>query len=172
MNLSRLKNRTLARLATRFPILAKRLTDSYNPRESAGEVPWVDVPVPLQQAQLALVTTAGIHHRHQQPFDMLDPDGDPSFRAIDGATLFDDFLITHDYYNHSDADRDPNIIFPLDRLRELVDENVIGRLAATHYSFMGHIDGPHIDTLVRRTAVEVAERLRAAEVDLVLLTPG
>jgi D-proline reductase (dithiol) PrdB len=103
---------------------------------------------------------------------MKDADGDPSYRELDATTLFADFVITHDYYNHSDADKDPNIILPLDRLKELVNEKVLGSIGATHYSFMGHIDGPHIDTLLKRTAVQVAEKLRADGVNIVLLTPG
>jgi hypothetical protein len=37
---------------------------------------------------------------------------------------------------------------------------------------MGHITGPHLETLKRRTAPAVAARLRAARVDAVLLAPG
>lgn len=172
INLSRIKNQLLARAATRFPTLAQKFTDSYTPRASEGRIPWTPPAVPLAQAKLAVVTTAGIHHRRQTPFDMNDPDGDASYRELDTVTLFDDFVITHDYYNHSDADKDPNIILPLDRLKELVDENILGSIAATHYSFMGHIDGPHIDTLINQTAVEVAKKLGNDGVDIVLLTPG
>jgi D-proline reductase (dithiol) PrdB len=172
ITLSRIKNQQLARLATRFPTLAKKFTDSYTPRTSDGDIPWTLPSPPRHQAKLALVTTAGIHHRHQVPFDMKDSNGDPSYRELDAATLFEDFIITHDYYDHSDADRDPNIILPLDRLKELVNERVLGSIGATHYSFMGHIDGPHIDTLLKHTAVQVADKLRADGVDIVLLTPG
>lgn len=172
MQLSRLKNQLLARLATRFPALAKKFTDGYKPRTSEGGIPWTSPSVPLAQAKLALITTAGIHHPYQTPFDMDDSNGDPSYRELDAATLFDDFVITHDYYDHSDADKDPNIILPLERLKELVEEKILGSIAATHYSFMGHIDGPHIDTLINRTAVEIAHKLRAEKVDIALLTPG
>lgn len=170
--LTRLKNQLLARLATRFPTIAQRLTAAYRPQASDGAIPWVKPARPLREARLALVTTAGIHHRNQPPFDMQDPEGDPSFRELDAATLLDDFTITHDYYDHSDARKDPNIILPLERLRELVMEGVVGSLAETHYGFMGHIDGRHITTLVETTAREVARRLRADRVDLVLLTPA
>lgn len=170
--LARLKNQLLARLATRFPGIAQRFVAAYQPRQSAGAIPWVKPARPLHEARLALVTTAGIHHRDQPAFDMRDQDGDPSFRELNAATLLDDFQITHDYYDHSDARKDPNIIFPLERARELVAEGVIGSLAETHYGFMGHIDGRHIATLVEKTAREVARRLKSDQVDLVLLTPA
>ncbi len=170
--LTRLKNQSLARLATRFPGLAQRFIDGYQPQQSTGAIPWVKPGKPLHQAKLALVTTSGIHHRSQQPFDMRDGDGDPTYRELNGERLFDDFQITHDYYDHSDAGKDPNIILPLDRLRELVAEGILGSLAQTHYAFMGHIDGRHIPTLVNKTAREIAEKLKADQVDLVLLTPA
>ncbi|MCF6267745.1 MAG: glycine/betaine/sarcosine/D-proline family reductase selenoprotein B [Desulfuromusa sp.] len=169
---ARLKNRTLARLITRFPALAQRFVNAYKPLETAGDIPWIKPAKPLRQAKLAVVTTSGIHHQSQPPFDMSDGDGDPSYRILDGERLFNDFQITHDYYDHSDARKDPNIIVPLERLRELVSEGVLGSLAQTHYAFMGHIDGRHIDTLVKKTARDVATRLKADQVDLVLLTPA
>lgn len=172
MNLTRFKNRALARLATRFPRLAQRFVDAYQAQESAGAIPWVKPAKPLRQAKLALVTTSGIHHRNQQPFDMSDSDGDPSYRTLNGEELFDDFQITHDYYDHTDARKDPNIIFPLGPLREMVKEGMLGSLAQTHYAFMGHIDGRHIPTLVGKTAKEIASKLKADRVDLVLLTPA
>jgi D-proline reductase (dithiol) PrdB len=168
----RMKNRLLARVATRFPVMAQRFIDGYQPQETTGAIPWAKPIKPLRQAKLALVTTSGIHHQDQLPFDMGDKDGDPTYRAIDGESLFRDFKITHDYYDHSDARKDPNIILPLDRLRELVSEGVLGSLASTHYSFMGHIDGRHIVTLVEKTAKEVAAKLKGDDVDLVLLTPA
>ncbi len=170
--LSRIKNRSLAVLATRFPVVAKTFVSGYSPRESAGNIPWTEPGKPLQHAKLALVTTSGIHHRHQPGFDMQDKDGDPSYRILDGKELFDDFQITHDYYDHTDARKDPNIIFPLDRLNELVEEGALGSLARTHYAFMGHIDGEHITTLIEKTAREVAAKLQKDQVDIVLLTPA
>jgi D-proline reductase (dithiol) PrdB len=121
---------------------------------------------------VALVTTAGVHHRDQPPFDMRNPDGDPSFRAIDGSHPVSDLMITHDYYDHRDADKDINIVFPIQRLRELEKEGVIGGIASTHYGFMGHILGEHVQTLVNRSAPQVARKLKEDGVDVVLLTPG
>ncbi len=171
-SLTRLKNRILARLVSWSPHLGRRFVAAYQPRETSGDIPWTQPAKPLRQAKLALVTTSGIHHRDQIPFDMRDQEGDPSYRVLDGDRLFDDFQITHDYYDHGDARRDPNIILPLDRLRELVSAGVLGSLAQTHYAFMGHIDGRHIATLVEKTAREVADRLKKDQVDLVLLTPA
>jgi D-proline reductase (dithiol) PrdB len=168
---SRLRNKVIAKLLVRFPLLAQRSVASYQPPESR-DIPWTPVRRRLNESIVALVTTAGVHHRDQKPFDMGDPNGDPSFRVIDVTKPSASLMITHDYYDHADADRDINIVFPLDRLREFEQEGVIGKLADTHYGFMGHIMGPHLPTLIHKTAPEVAQLLNAARVDIVLLTPG
>jgi hypothetical protein len=48
---------------------------------------------PLAQSKIALVTTAGLHHIDQRPFDILDPRGDPTFRIIDNATIETDHTL-------------------------------------------------------------------------------
>jgi len=168
---SRFKNRLIAKLLARFPFLAKRSVAAYQPPE-LGEIPWTQVTKKLNESIIALVTTAGVHHRAQKPFDMEDHNGDPSFRVIDVTKAFTDLIITHDYYDHADADKDINIVFPVDRLKEFKQEGLIGKVADTHYGFMGHITGSHLPTLINKTAPEVARLLKKAGVDIVLLTPG
>ena len=70
------------------------------------------------------------------------------------------------------GDRDLNVVFPVERLRELAAAGEIGGVARLAYGFMGHITGPHLETLKRRSAPEVAARLGRARVDAVLLAPG
>ncbi len=171
LSFTRAKNQITAKMTTRFPYLAKRFTEAISPVQTKG-VPWTPVRKPLAECKVALVTTAGVHHRGQLPFDMNDPDGDPTFRVIDASRPISDLTITHDYYDHSDADKDINIVFPIQRLWEPECEGFIGRLAKNHYGFMGHIVGPHIQTLVNQSAPEVARRLKLDAADAVLLTPG
>lgn len=170
--ISQLKNRLIAKVLTRYPRLAQRFIAAYEPWESGDAVPWTPLTQPLSRCKVALVTTSGVHHDTQEPFNMLDGEGDPSFRTIDAATIGDHYKITHDYYDHGDAEKDLNIVLPLNRLQELQQEGVIGRLADTHYSFMGHIDGRHIVTLIGQTAKQVADKLKQDQVDVVLLTPA
>lgn len=171
IDFNRLKNRLIAKIITRFPSLAGRLTDAYTPWESE-DIPWVPVKKRLRESKIAIVTTAGVHQKDQLPFDMKDKDGDPTFRPIDVTRPLSDLMITHDYYDHSDANKDINIIFPIERLREIEREGIIGRVADTHYGFMGHIDGRHIHTLISDSAPKVATLLRRDGIDAVLLTPG
>jgi D-proline reductase (dithiol) PrdB len=169
---NRFKNQLLAWLANRCPPLGRRFLAGYRPRLSVGAIPWTPLRKPLAACRLALVTTAGVHHPGQHPFDMGDPDGDPSYRVLDGATITADYRITHDYYDHRDADRDLNVVLPLARLREFVQQGGVGCLADNHYSFMGHIVGRHLPTLLEQSAPQVARLLAAEGVDIVLLTPG
>jgi D-proline reductase (dithiol) PrdB len=136
------------------------------------KIPWTAPEKPLSQCKVALVTTAGLHHKDQHPFYMHDKMGDPTYREVSLTRDSDSIMITHDYYNHSDADRDINVVFPIDRLKELAAEGAIGSVAETHYSFMGHILDAHIRTLIGETAPEVALNLKSQSVDIVVLTPG
>ena len=170
--LLRMKNRGLAALATAFPALGERFAAGYRPERLDEGVPWAPVSKPLAASTIALVTTAGIHQRDQAPYDMHDPDGDPSYRELDLTRPLDSLMITHDYYDHADADRDLNVVLPVERLRELVAAGEVGGVASPAYGFMGHITGSHLETLKCRTAPEVAARLKAARADAVLLAPG
>jgi D-proline reductase (dithiol) PrdB len=48
----------------------------------------------------------------------------------------------------------------------------VGAVAPRAFSFMGHIDGRHLATLIERTAPMVADRLRADRAEAVFVTPA
>ena len=169
--LNQLKNKAIARLASSIPAFAKLLTASYTPPESE-DIPWAPIRKLLAESKIALVTTAGLHHAHQEPFDMDDPTGDPTYRRIDAKSIAEDYVITHDYYDHRDADKDLNIVFPVTRLKEMAAKGIVGSVAMHHFSFMGHIKGAHVDSLLEKYAPEIATHFVQDHVDAVLLTPG
>ena len=103
---------------------------------------------------------------------MNDHDGDPSFREIPSDARKTDLTITHDYYDHSAADRDINVVLPLDRMREFAAERRIGGIAPFAYGFMGHIHGRHLSILLAESAPEVARRLRSDGAEAAILTPA
>ena len=135
-------------------------------------IPWMPFAKDLKKCKIALITTAGVHLKSQFLFNMNDPDGDPTYREIPINTPISELMITHDYYDHKDADRDINIVFPIDRLKEMKAEGEIREIAEINYGFMGHIDEEHIKTLINKTSPEIAQRLKKEGVDAVLLTPG
>ena len=172
---ARWANRLVARIYTALPALAARWGRKSAALDASllGErIPWSPAGVALRGAVVALVTTGGVHLKSQPAFDMKDPDGDPSFRLFSADTDPSALTITHDYYNHADADRDLNLVAPMERLRELVARGVIGALHPQVFALMGHIDGAHIETLINVSAPQVARRLADAGVDYALLVPA
>lgn len=175
--MNRLKNRLIAKLFTAFPSLARRAAQKVAPIAVAAplefdQTPWTTLNKPLSECRVALVTTAGVHLASDAPFDMEDSTGDPTFRIIPSTAPVADLTITHDYYNHKDADNDVNIVFPVERLKEFADEKVIGSQAARHYGFMGHIEENHITQFVEKEIVKVAAMMKDDGVDVALITPG
>ncbi|MCZ7624592.1 MAG: glycine/betaine/sarcosine/D-proline family reductase selenoprotein B [Candidatus Methylomirabilis sp.] len=166
-----LTNVLMVQLYKRLPWLSERWARRHRFVETEG-IPWTLVKKPIRESVIGLVTTAGVHLKTQPPFDMDDPNGDPSFRVISADIKPQELTITHKYYDHSAADQDLNVVLPLDRLKELKAEGLIGGIAPFVYGFMGHIDGPHVKTLVQQTAPEVARRLRRDGAEAVVLTPA
>ena len=129
--------------------------------------PFTRLAKPLSDSCLALVTTAGIHLRDDTPFT----GGDQSFRAIPAHTPPSDIVQSHASigFDRTAFQRDINVVFPVDRAREFVARGEVGSLSQTFFSFMG-AQRPPYDRLLQETGPEVARRLRAEGVDVVLLT--
>jgi D-proline reductase (dithiol) PrdB len=164
-------DRMLARFFTRYPFLVERWARKGRFVTNI-DIPWATFTKDLEECRVALVTTAGVHLRWQPPFNMEDKDGDPTFREIPSWVDSEDLRITHNYYDHRDADRDINVVFPIERLRELEGDGIIRKVAFRHFSFMGHIMGQHLKALIEKTAPEVAKLFKRDGVDAVFLTPA
>ncbi len=121
----------------------------------------------LPDCTLTIVTSAGIHCRGDEPFGREDP----SFRVIPSGVAAGDLLQSHSSlaFDKTAFIRDVNVVFPIDRVRELVAEGRIGRLGPYHYSVMGAL--PDVTRVRDETAPELAARLVDDGVDVVLLTP-
>lgn len=131
---------------------------------------WTPVTKPLSECVVSLFTTGGVHLRSDPPFDVDNPHGDWSFREIPTDADTADLTITHTHYNHVEADRDVNCMFPLDRLRELREQGVIGGIAPVAYTIMGF--NPDPGPLTQTTIPELVQRIKASEVDLLFMTCG
>lgn len=165
------KDRWLARLFTRHPFLVRwwaRKADIV----TYSRTPWTPLDKDISACRIALITTGGVHLTSQAPFDMFNPSGDPSYRQIPADTPANQLRIAHNYYDHTDADRDVNIIFPYERLRELEKFGEIKEVNDRHFSFMGHIAGDLIDVLVNETTPRMVDSLVEDSVDAVVLTPA
>ena len=134
-------------------------------------VPWKPLAKPLSACRMALVSSAGFVVPGQAPFDNDIRGGDVTFREIPSDTHVSSLRENHrsETFDHEAMRADPNLAFPLDRARELVQKGRIGSLNHRHFSFMGSITAP--GRLIRDTAVAIARQLRADEVDVALLVP-
>jgi D-proline reductase (dithiol) PrdB len=141
-------------------------------RYAPRPVPCARLSKPLSDARVALVTTAGLYTSEQSGFDPKIKMGDCSFREIPVTTGTSSLIESHKSkaFDHSGIRADPNLVFPLDRFRELTAEGTLGGLNRRHFSFMGSIVGPR--RLIDETAPQVAELLRADGVDIAFLTPA
>jgi D-proline reductase (dithiol) PrdB len=117
------------------------------------------------------VTSAGFVAPGQAPFDPGVTGGDFSFRVLPSEVEPSLLVESHRSrsFDHSGIRRDPNLAFPLDRLRELARDGRIGEVAPRHISLMGSITAP--GRLMRDSAPAVADLLVGDGVEVVLLVP-
>ncbi len=127
--------------------------------------PWVGGP-PLNQRRLAIITTAGLHTRDDRPFQ-IDPND--YYRVIPGDVQPNDLVMSHlaASFDRSGFQRDWNVVFPLDRLREMEKEGIIGSLADFHYS----VSTAHQPEEFEVCSAEIAGLLKKDKVDAALLLP-
>jgi D-proline reductase (dithiol) PrdB len=131
-------------------------------------VPFTPFEKDLATAIVALVSATGVYAPGQEPFPPEDP-GDISHRVIEAATETGALKIAHHHYDHSEADGDPNIVFPLDTLRELAGEGFIAAINDKHYSY-GFTT--RLRELYETTFPDLADRIERSRAKLVVLTAG
>ena len=126
---------------------------------------WTKAPA-LENTRLAIITTAGLHTRNDRPFQ-IDPND--FYRVIPGDVQANDLVMSHlaASFDRSGYQRDWNVVFPLDRLREMVAEGIIGSLAAFHYSVSSVHTKDEFDAPTR----EIARLLKKDNVNAALLLP-
>ncbi len=126
--------------------------------------PWVSGP-PLDQRRVAIVSTAGLQRRGERPFAAEAAD----YRIIPGEVSAGDIVMSHVSlgFDRTGFQQDLNVVFPIDRLKELAAEGRIGSVADFHYSVMGATPPEDMEP----AAHELAGFLKADAVDTVLLVP-
>lgn len=126
---------------------------------------WVTGP-PLNTRRVSLVSTAGLHLRGDRPFT-LEPED--AYRVIPGDVGANELVMSHvsTNFDRSAYQQDINVVFPLERLRELALQKVVGSVAGLHYSFMGALE----PQTMKDSARKLARLLIEDGVDAVLLVP-
>ena len=122
---------------------------------------------PLSQRRLAIITTSGIHRAGDTPFS--DGDAAAEYRVIPGNVRGDQLVMSHLSINfdRTGFQQDMNVVFPIDRVNELVADGTLGSVADFHFAFMGAAPIP----LLKPRAQQLAGLLKKDGVDAVLLSP-
>ncbi len=121
---------------------------------------------PVSQSRICIITTAGLHLRDQPGWRS----GDADYRVISGDIEPNDLVMGHVSVNfdRTGFQQDVNVVFPIERLRELHKNGEVGSVASFHYSMMGATATPGaLEAPVR----VLAELLHSDNVDAVLLFP-
>jgi D-proline reductase (dithiol) PrdB len=158
---------------------SRPLTERYHYDDSAFTRP----QRPVAECQIALLTSSG----HFVAGDDPQPFGVDSMTQSEAEGRISEFLkekpilseipvdstpdvveVRHGGYDTRGSVADYNVSLPIDRLRELDGDGVIGSLHPTAYSFVGACAQM---PLVKTTGPEWADRLKATGSDVVLLVP-
>ncbi len=111
--------------------------------------PWVGGPA-VEARRVAIVSTAGIHRRDDRPYAV----GATDYRIVPGETAAADLVMSHASINfdRSGFQEDVNVVFPIDRLRALKDDGVIGSLGSYHYTLLGTTHPEQMEESVKTIA--------------------
>lgn len=162
----------------------RELVYDWQVRAYAGEAkyPYDDGPFavpdrPLEQTTVTIVGAGGTYVAGDDPNPGETQDEAtariteylreaPTLSRIPADTATETIAVRHPGYDVRGAHRDLNTVFPIDPLRGLAAEGVIGGVAGTHYGFVGACSQLELRNEV---APRWAEQLRADEIDVCLL---
>ena len=158
---------------------------AYAPKEGTqplfqyDSAPWTRLSRPLSECRVALISSGGLFVAGDDP---LGPNAPTQEQAIDSISSFlrnppvlsiiprdiDPMKVTvrHPGYDIRAAVRDFNVVFPIDRLKELQTEGVFGELSEVNYSFVGATSQKR---LLKEAAPEWAKMLTNDRLDAALL---
>jgi len=151
-------------------------------KKMKGEEFTTDLPMPkfdrvdpaapvkdIKKAKIAIVTSGGVV-----------PQGNPDHIESSNATKYGaysiegmqslspkDFTTIHGGYDRQFVMENPNLVVPLDVLRDMEKEGVIGKLHEFYYSTVGN--GTAVAS-AKKFGEEIGQKLLAAGVDAVILT--
>lgn len=116
------------------------------------EGPFAPLNKPISRARLGLIASSGhfVKGDDPQPLGVQDMTQEeatariqeflkeaPTLSSVPFATPREDLRVRHGGYDIRGAQADPNVVLPLERLRGLQEEGLIGELAPNAYSFVG-----------------------------------
>ena len=130
-------------------------------------VPYTPVASKLKELTVALVSSTGVYVEGQEPYS---DNGDETFRVIAGDVDSKLLRFKHGHYDTAEAERDPNCVFPLDRLRDLAEQGFIQKVSNKHIGFKGF--STDLKAQYERLAPAIAHEIERSHADAVVLTGG
>ena len=148
-----------------------------------SEAPFAPVKKPLNESKVGLMTTSGhfVEGDDPEPFGIKDMGekeaqdrisdflkAEPELSVIPWDTPRDKLRLRHGGYDNRAAQEDYNTVLPIDRLKDLEKNGVIGETAENAYSFVGACAQR---ALISKFAPKWAEMLKEEGVDVMILVP-
>ncbi len=147
------------------------------------DAPFTPLRAPLAQLRLGLMSSSGhfVDGDDPKPFgveNMSQKEAEariddflkvePQLSAIPTDTPIEKLRVRHGGYDVRGSMADPNVNFPISRLRELREEGQIGELASESYSFMGATSQLR---LLNHTGPQWVMMFQEKGIDALLLVP-
>lgn len=140
--------------------------DDYRWADNPEPVPLVPLGKPLAECRVAVIASGGVYAVGQVAFNHKD---DVSYRAIPTDTAVEDLRVTHFAYDVTDGRADPNVVFPVAALREMVAAGELGSLTSHALTFMG---GIYSQRRLREELIpRLVQQVQEMAADIVLLVP-
>jgi D-proline reductase (dithiol) PrdB len=156
--------------------------DAPPPRFTYDTGPFTPLNMPVAHARVGLLTTSGHFLRGDDP----EPFGETEMTQEEAVARISEFLrdapklseipssspvselrVRHGGYDIRSSERDPNVTFPIERLREAESDGRVGALAETYFSFPGATS----QSRLRKALPDWVQRLHELDIDLMLLVP-
>ena len=136
----------------------------------SDKVPLAKSEKPVAHSKLCFVSTSGVQPKNSLPFDTVHPVGDYSFRNVPSDSKTTGLEIHQLKYPTFGAEKDLNVIYPIERLQELAANGEIGGLTSNFFSFIGY--NMDAERLEQTLAEDIAEAVDDEGADIVLLAPA
>ena len=156
---------------TTFPFYTEERASAYERYaaeykfDQTEPTPWTPLRRDLRRCKAALVTTAGLRLKTQHSF----APGSAEFREISVYCTAEDMAFDFTNFDPTEAEKDLNVVLPVDRLKSLVDRGTLEGLNETFFSFFGGGQSP---ANVSDSALQVAAKLRNYGCDIVFVVPA
>jgi D-proline reductase (dithiol) PrdB len=133
-------------------------------------VPYTPMWKELNKMKIALVTTGGVRRITDEAYN---DEGDERFYVLPADVNVADLTVNYAApagYDFADTLEDVNVMFPIERLRELAEEGFIGGVAAKHIVSMGYT--MKLKKVYEETVPAIAREFERSNADAVILTAG